>query len=99
MSEFLQKYGPTALVTGSSSGIGEEYSRVLASKGFNLVITARREDRLQKLKTELEQKHGDINVQVILSDLTESEGVQKVIEETKDVDIGLLINNAGELYR
>lgn len=95
MSTFLQKYGPTALVTGSSSGIGEEYSRVLASQGFNLVITARREERLQSLKKELERKHANIKVKVVVADLAKSEDIQKIIDETEDLDVGLLINNAG----
>lgn len=62
------------------------------------MITARREDRLQKLKKELEEKHGNIKVKVIVADLTKSEDVDKIIEETKEDDIGLLINNAGELF-
>ena len=50
--------GKTALITGASSGIGEAVARKLAAAGYNLVITARRSGRLQKLSDELEEKYG-----------------------------------------
>jgi len=58
----------TALITGASSGIGMELARIHASKGDNLVLVARRKDKLEALKTELE-KHNGITVFVIEKDL------------------------------
>ena len=57
MNEFKQKYGPWALITGASSGIGMEFARQIAEKGLNLVLVARREDRLKTLAEELRGKH------------------------------------------
>lgn len=85
----------TALVTGASSGIGEAYARRLAHDGYNLIITARREDRLNVLAAELKNLHS-IDVQVIATDLSTVEGVEVVaqaINNTKDLTI--LVNNAG----
>jgi short-subunit dehydrogenase len=95
MSKFdNKKYGPWALVTGASSGIGKAISTQLASKGINIVAVARSESNLQTLKTELEVKY-DVKVKVIAEDLLKSETYQLINEQTKDLDIGLLIANAG----
>ena len=56
-THLFTRYGPWALVTGVSSGIGEQFARLLAQCGFNLIITARRQDRLASLATELKQQH------------------------------------------
>ncbi len=88
--------GRTALVTGASSGIGEHFARQLAARGMNLVITARRADRLEALAGELRARHS-VEVEVVPLDLGQpgapSELFEKVEAAGKRVDV--LINNAG----
>lgn len=86
----------TALVTGASSGIGAELARIHAERGGNLVLVARRADRLEALKAELEQAHG-ITAHVIAKDLTDPEAPQQIHDElaARGVQIDYLINNAG----
>jgi short-subunit dehydrogenase len=86
----------TALITGASSGIGKEFARIHAERGGDLVIVARREDKLNALKTELENKYG-IKVMVIAKDLTLPDAASEIYEEVKraGVEVNYLINNAG----
>ena len=81
-----------ALVTGASSGIGMEITRILASRNFDLVICARRKKELDELSKELNGKF-NINCEVIVADLTTNEGIDKIIKNNKKIDI--LVNNAG----
>jgi len=67
----------TALITGASSGIGASYARSLAAQGYNLVITARRTDRLEELAVELEAAHGR-EVEILPADLSSTEGLERV---------------------
>lgn len=90
----LEKFGPWAIVTGASSGIGEEFSRQLAANGFNLVLVARRLPLLKALAKELVQAY-NIDVRVAAIDLTEASLLEPLIEVTKDIEIGLLVSNAG----
>ncbi len=94
MATSLQKHGPWALVTGASSGIGEEYARRLAAQGFNLVLVARRQGRLELLAQKLENQ-SQIQTRVIVADLSKSDCLDLIIEGTEDLEVGLLINNAG----
>lgn len=86
----------TALVTGASAGIGAAFARLLAAEGFDLVLTARREARLDALAEELAQTH-KISVHVIAADLARPETPQQLFEELqgKGVNIDILVNNAG----
>jgi uncharacterized protein len=93
MSDFT-KYGPWALVTGASSGLGAEYTRQLAAKGLNIVLVARRKDRLDSLADEIGAAHR-IDTRIIAADLTASGQCARVISETEDLEVGLLVNNAG----
>ena len=90
---FSDRYGPWALVTGASSGIGAEFARQLAGRGLNLVLVARRQDRLQSVSEEISAS--GIATRIVVSDLTADNGCQRVINDTADLDIGLLVNNAG----
>ena len=87
------KYGPWAVVTGASSGIGLELARQLAGAGINLVLNARNAVRLQQEAHDLREK--GIEVRVVVADLSEPAGVEQVIREVRGLDVGLLINNAG----
>lgn len=91
---FRDRYGPISLVTGASSGIGWAFAEVLAERGLDLVLTARRGDRLQELATRLQSTHG-VNVQVIEADLADAAGPALLLDQTRDLDIGLVVSNAG----
>lgn len=90
----IKKYGPWVLITGASSGIGKAFAEKTASVGLNLVIVARNENKLNQLKNNLFTQF-QIEVRVIVADLTKEEGINSVIKQTEDLEIGLLINNAG----
>ncbi|MEZ5016964.1 MAG: SDR family oxidoreductase [Flavipsychrobacter sp.] len=86
----------TALITGASSGIGEELARIHADAGDNLVIVARSENKLYALKKELEATY-DIKVMYLVKDLTQPTAPKEVYDEVKQagIEIDYLINNAG----
>ncbi len=84
-----------AVVTGASGGLGGEFARQLAASGYHLVLTARREERMQALAAELRQLYG-IQVQVLPADLAnidELRGLEDALRKMERID--LLINNAG----
>ncbi|SRR5579883_488125 len=87
---------PRALVTGASSGIGEEFARQLAARGCDLVLTARREERLRALAGELHAKQG-VDAQVVAADLSLADAPQQIVKELvrRGLHIDILINNAG----
>jgi uncharacterized protein len=88
--------GKWALVTGASAGIGVALARELAAGGTNLVLTARRKDRLEKLAQELSSAH-KIGVEIFAADLAQTDAPQQIFAYTqaKRVSVDLLINNAG----
>lgn len=84
-----------ALITGASAGIGAEYARQLAARGFDLVLVARRGDRLQELAQSLTQTYG-VNVEVIAADLSQEADVARLEEHIRAMDnLAILVNNAG----
>jgi uncharacterized protein len=91
----LESLNKTALITGASSGLGAEFAVQLAQKGYDLILVARREDRLKQLGDTLQSKYRvkTIPLSVDLSLSEDIESVIKLIKETSN--IGLLINNAG----
>jgi uncharacterized protein len=88
--------GKWALITGASAGIGVALAEELAGGESNLVLTARRKDRLEELAQRLEAKH-KIKTQIIVADLAQPEGPDKIYNFTSSqgIEIDLLINNAG----
>jgi len=86
----------TALITGASAGLGAEYAKLFAADKHDLVLVARRRDRLETLASQLEQTHG-IRARVIAQDLATAEGPARVVEEVKrqGVELEFLVNNAG----
>lgn len=90
----VHKYGPWALVTGASAGIGEQFARHLAAAGINLILAARRLDRLQALRDELTAEHG-IEVEILSADLSAPDAADRVVEAVGNRDLGLIVSNAG----
>jgi uncharacterized protein len=89
-------FGPWALITGASSGIGEEFARQLAASGLNLVLVARRLSALEALGSELAQTFG-ISYRTVELDLTSDDFLNEIEKVTRDLDIGLVISNAGSM--
>lgn len=85
-----------ALITGASSGIGAELARVLAARGHNVILVARRMDRLQTLAGELAREHG-VRAEVIACDLADAEARAMLQREVDalELEIDVLVNNAG----
>lgn len=88
------KYGQWALVTGASSGIGEEFSIRLAQYGMNVILVARREDRLTALSDELKEKY-KIDTLVVPLDLSNEGFLPKLANAVGNREVGIFINNAG----
>ena len=81
------------LITGASSGIGRDMARILAKLNYNLILVARNEDGLTKIKNELETENNKINITIYPMDLNIKENCYKLYENEKNIDV--LINNAG----
>lgn len=92
--QFLETYGPWAVVTGASDGIGEAFARQLAARGLHLVLVARRAAKLEALGATLHEAHGT-RVRVVPTDLGQPSGSQALLDATADLDVGLLVAAAG----
>lgn len=88
--------GQTALITGATSGIGLELSRIFAQQGFNLVLTARNEKRLEDIDRELSNQYS-IQCETIAIDLSLASAPQSIAEhlQCKSIHVDILVNNAG----
>jgi hypothetical protein len=88
------KFGPWALITGASSGIGKGLARQLAADGLNVILVARRSSLLEEVGQSLSKEFG-ILYRTIEADLAQESAIKKIVEATSDLDIGLLVSNAG----
>jgi hypothetical protein len=93
MTDLLQRYGPTAVVTGASSGIGFAIARELAAFGLDLILVARRSDELQTLSAELEGTSG-IKCVALQIDLSDPHALPQALDEL-GADVGLCVAAAG----
>src|SRR6202049_3745276 len=89
-----KRFGPWALVTGASSGIGKEFARQIAASGINIVLVARREDLLKEVGVEFSKRYG-VEHRVVVLDVSREDFIGQLASATDDLDIGLVISNAG----
>ncbi|MDA0567283.1 SDR family NAD(P)-dependent oxidoreductase [Streptomonospora sp. S1-112] len=94
MKDLRTQYGQYAVVTGASSGIGEQFARRLAAAGVNVVLVARREERLEALAAELSRLHGTANIPLAL-DLLAPGAVDDLWQRVAGLDVGIVVANAG----
>jgi uncharacterized protein len=92
--DFTERYGPWAVITGATSGIGKEFAKQLAEKGVNPVLVARNGEKLDAVSKEIQEKYG-VKVRTVAADLSDVKDIDRVERETRDLNVGLLINNAG----
>eukprot|EP00966_Prymnesium_polylepis_P047756 1106244-Prymnesium_polylepis.1 len=89
-----ERYGDWALVTGGHSGIGYCISEQLAAEGVNVIIAARGKAALEEAKAKITAKY-QVEVRIVVADISSSAGLYGLIEAIKDVELGILVNNAG----
>lgn len=91
---FSKRYGPWALITGASAGIGAEFARQIAARGVNVALVARRQALLDELAGALGQRHG-VETLAIAADLTAPDFIDGITGALGQRHVGLLVNNAG----
>ena len=91
---FRSRYGPWALVTGASDGIGKALAAQVAAQGVNVVLCARRRELLETIACDFAAAHG-VKTLVIAADLAQPGGVDQLEQQTRHLDIGLVILAAG----
>jgi short-subunit dehydrogenase len=91
---FCQKYGPWALVTGGSRGLGAEFANQCAERGLNIILVATNEELLKKQSDAIKTKHS-VAVKTIVCDLSQESILPCITPVTDSLEIGLLVNNAG----
>src|ERR1700680_4480884 len=89
-----KRFGPWALVTRASSGIGKEFARQIAASGINVVLVARREALLAELGRAISQEF-DVQYRALAMDLSQEGFIAGLADATHDIDIGLVVSNAG----
>src|SRR6267154_1898799 len=89
-----KRFGPWALVTGASSGIGKEFAQQIAASGINIVLVARREDLLNEVGVQFSKRYG-VEHRVVVLDVCREDFIGRLASATNDLDIGLVVSNAG----
>jgi uncharacterized protein len=89
-----ERFGPWALITGASSGIGKEFARQIAASGINVVLVARRDVLLAKLGRAISQEF-NVEYRALAMDLSQEGFIAGLADATHDIDIGLVVSNAG----
>ena len=89
-----KRFGPWALVTGASSGIGKEFARQIAASGINVMLVARRDALLGDLGRAIAQEF-DVQYRALAMDLSQEGFIAELADATHDIDIGLVVSNAG----
>ncbi|XP_023942979.1 inactive hydroxysteroid dehydrogenase-like protein 1 [Bicyclus anynana] len=93
-----KRFGPWAVITGSTDGIGKQYALELAQRGLNVVLISRNPDKLKSVAEEIEKLHS-VKTKTIVADFAKGTEVYEHIEkELKDIPIGILVNNVGKQY-
>lgn len=92
-----EQYGPWALVTGGSEGLGAAFAHLLAEAGINQVLLARREGPLEATAEEIRSKHG-VEVRTLSTDISAIDLLDRVRAVTDDLEVGTLISNIGGLF-
>src|ERR1700747_164113 len=88
------RFGPWALVTGASSGIGKELAQQIAASGISVVLVARREDLLKEVGVEVSRRYG-VEHRIVVLDVSREDFIGRLASTTNDLDIGLVVSNAG----
>ena len=89
-----ERFGPWALITGASSGIGKEFTRQIAASGINVVLVARRSALLAELGRAISQEF-NVQYRALAMDLSQEGFIAGLADATRDIDIGLVVSNAG----
>ncbi|XP_058060320.1 inactive hydroxysteroid dehydrogenase-like protein 1 [Anopheles bellator] len=94
-NNFPEKYGPWAVITGGSDGIGKGYAHYLARQGMKVLLIARNEAKLKKVSQEITEKYG-VETKILVADFSKGEQIYHGLEtELTTLDIGILVNNVG----
>lgn len=83
-----------ALITGASSGLGRDFAHLFSKDGHDLVVVARREDRLRALAYELNNRYG-VSVRILVADLRQRDAAERLADAVSDLEVDFLVNNAG----
>ncbi|XP_026663219.2 very-long-chain 3-oxoacyl-CoA reductase 1 isoform X2 [Phoenix dactylifera] len=96
----LKAYGSWALVTGATDGIGKAFAFQLAHEGLNLVLIGRNPSKLRRVSGEIKARHPCTEIKLVVMDLAGdlSDGIRRLEEEIRELEVGILVNNAGMTY-
>jgi len=95
--DLVKTYGQWALVTGASAGVGREVAETLAQRGMSVVMVARRKERLESHADFLEKRY-QVKTRVLAIDLSAPGSAKKLVDSVADLEIAMLVNNAGVGY-